>query len=248
MRIPIRLIIRMISVFSIMTFALCRSICAQEDMRQNLDLYLYTSCFIMDKGNINYCNLESIVNATCDISNGKPQKDKIYDSTNMRTFLVPRWDSAWITPAFKESDYSYKIQLFKIETHPIISKYYILYVKACFPTEFNFQHDLWLRVYGFRENDLKIFFDALREQGISKKDIKKMVNDWSNSDSLFNEIDWECLLKGYFSNNTHCDCYISNAYWEYWSLYAGERQDALKRDIYSKFSTIPLGGRISFLR
>lgn len=131
----------------------------------------------------------------------------------------------------------YTIQLFKIQRNPKLPTYYILRVVGCDTYKFNFRDQLWIRISGYRESDLKVFFDALRQQGLKKRDLKFMIEQWCNSDEMFREIDWDCLLKGYFKNDTRSDCYISNSNIVYKLQYLGE-----KDDIYATFSKKILAG------
>jgi hypothetical protein len=105
-----------------------------------------------------------------------------------------------------------------------------------------FEGIIWLRVAGYVENDLKVFFDYLRKKGVKKKDLKKIVEEWEDSDFLFKEIDFKCLLKGYTRNQTSSDCFIAVSYVEVNDLSIGF-DPISENDIYGVFSRIPLIGR-----
>lgn len=136
----------------------------------------------------------------------------------------------------------YSIQLFKIQRNTFIPPYYILRVISCDTYRFSFPEELWIRICGYRESDLKVFFDALRKQGMKKRDIIDMVNQWRNSDEMFCELDWDCLMEGYFKNKTCYSCYISGA-----NIYYKARYGGRESDIYSDFSKKTLSGTLQEL-
>ena len=87
---------------------------------------------------------------------------------------------------------------------------------------------------------MKLLFDELKKQGLSKKDIKELVLLWSKVGGLFSEVDWDCILRGYYSNNTHYNCFISNTFFQYNARYRGKIID-----IFAFFSNKPLSGYVS---
>lgn len=132
----------------------------------------------------------------------------------------------------------YTIQLFKIRSiyNPA---YYVLRLSSCDTYKFSFSEELWIRISGYRESDLKVFFDALNKRGLKKTEILEIVDLWRNSDEMFREIDWDCLMKGYFNNNTHSSCYVSGANIRYKVRYLGGEDD-----IYAVFSKKILAGTL----
>lgn len=120
----------------------------------------------------------------------------------------------------------YKIQLFRIQTSSQLRPYYVLKMYSCNTILFSLPETIWLRVSGYKECDFKIFFDALKRQGMRINDFKIMVNQWMLSHKMFEEIDWDCILNGYRKNNTHGDCYLSNSYLLYCARYRNRLFDA----------------------
>lgn len=159
-----------------------------------------------------------------------------YESTNPIDIPV----SSFIMDSLKDYE-KYTIQLFKIRSSHNPS-YYILRLYSCNTYKFSFPEDLWIRISGYRECDLKVFFDALKKRGLSNREISEMVDLWRNSNELFREIDWDCLMNGYFKNNTHSNCYVSNANIWYMARYLGE-----ENDIYAVFSKKLIAGILSKL-
>lgn len=132
----------------------------------------------------------------------------------------------------------YNIQLFKIRKSHIPS-YYIMRLFACDTYKFSFREDIWIRISGYKESDLKVFFDALIKRGMKKLEIQEMVDIWRNSDEMFREIDWDCLMDGYYNNNTHFSCYVSGTNLWYKARYLGGDDD-----IYAVFSKKILAGTL----
>lgn len=133
----------------------------------------------------------------------------------------------------------YTIQLFKIHRNSFIPTYYILRVVSCDTYRFSFSEELWIRICGYRESDLKVFFDALRRQGLKKKEISNIIALWCNSDEMFREIDWDCLMEGYNKKNTHTSCYKSGS-----NIYYKARHGGREDDIYAVFSKKPIAGTL----
>ena len=157
-----------------------------------------------------------------------------YEYTNPAEIPV---DTIWHDSL--QSYEKYTIQLFKIKKSSHSPIYYILKISSCDTYRFSFPETLWIRLSGYRESDIKVFLDALRKQGLKKREIIEMVNQWCISDEMFREIDWDCLLKGYYKNNTHSDCFVSGANIRYKMRYWGQESD-----IYAIFSKKPLAGTL----
>lgn len=131
---------------------------------------------------------------------------------------------------------SYKMSLYKITdiNSRGQSRYIIHYT--------DFYCDVWLRVSGYFENDLKLFFDYLvKQRHIKRKKLQSIINEWEHADLLYRELNLSCLLKGYFKNSTKSDCYISASYVRV--LDASIGFDPIEpNDIHSIFSRVPLYG------
>lgn len=87
--------------------------------------------------------------------------------------------------------------------------YYVLKVDECRTPAFALSHDIWVRITGFSESDIKIFIDYIIKQGLTIDEFKSMIYDWCIRDSMFNELDWDCLIEGYISGDLKKECYIS---------------------------------------
>lgn len=129
----------------------------------------------------------------------------------------------------------YQIQLFKVQCYN--SEYqhlYLMWYK-------DFRNKSWLRVGGYIENDLKLLFDYLRKQGMRKRHLKLMLNQWRASDPLFEELDWGCLFAGYLKNKTNTDCFLSVYYIDINGFSVGF--DPLSpKELYSRFARSCPGG------
>lgn len=104
----------------------------------------------------------------------------------------------------------YYIQLFKFVVNDF--PYYVLAIDDCLDRGLFLRDEVWLRLSGFVESDIKLFFDYLmmnQELGFTMEKIRSMIVDWCAGDDMFGELDWECLIKGYLSNNPQGRCYRS---------------------------------------
>lgn len=102
-------------------------------------------------------------------------------------------------------------------------------------------NEVWLRVGGYVENDLHLLFDYFEDGGIKKKKLKGMLRDWGNLNSLFAEVDWECLINGYKKNNTKSECFRS-AYFVFANDLCINCTLLTKHQLNSSFSRLPLYG------
>ena len=210
----------------IIIMTLCINLCMAQN--ENMKAFLFLSVFC-EESDSNYEQSAQIINDIQDHYNKFS-----YKSTKPLVIPVDTFSCDSL-----KSYEKYTIQLFKIQRNTFIPPYYILRVTSCDTYRFSFSEELWIRLSGYRESDIKVFFDALRKQGLKKREIVDMVNQWRKTDELFRELDWDCLLKGYFKNNTCSSCYISGANIYYKARYGG-RED----DIYAVFSEKPLAGSL----
>ena len=137
---------------------------------------------------------------------------------------------------------NYTVQLFKIPRS--FYPYYLLYFNSSSSSKYRFYDNLWIRVAGYAENDLKIFFDVLKEMGMSVENIYSMVDDWCQRDSIFAELDWNCLIEGYEKKDTHRDCYISSIFDLHYRACVNCWYSVVGKNIYSSFSRIIFLGNI----
>jgi hypothetical protein len=106
----------------------------------------------------------------------------------------------------------------------------------------DFRSEVWLRVAGYVETDINLLFDYLRNQKVNKKRLKAIIRDWNDSDDLFKDLNFNCLLKGYLRSKTSAECFLS----VYYILLndASIGYDPLsENELKSVFSRIPLYGR-----
>ena len=104
----------------------------------------------------------------------------------------------------------YSVQLFKIPQE--YASYYVLRFESTKNHVIQFWDTVWIRVSGYTESDLKLFFDELLKKGMTMNRIKSMIDIWRKEDPLFDELDWDCLIDGYTNNKTDGKCYKSNIY------------------------------------
>ena len=169
-----------------------------------------------------------------------------YVDTGYNSLKYEMSDTIYFYPGLyiREPEYSYPYFaiVFKITTRWGV--YYLMKVDYC--TAHVVANDnpnpIWLRVSGFKECDLKVFFDVLLLNfPVTKKRLKMFFE--SIEEPLLKELDWDCIFKGYFKGNRECSAYISNTYslreWE-WHEFSGRGYYSKK--IYSTFSNFPWSG------
>ena len=106
----------------------------------------------------------------------------------------------------------------------------------------DFSSEVWLRIGGYIENDLHLLFDYLRGQKINKRQLREMIQKWSEVDDIFKEIAWGCLFKGYLTRSTQYDCYRAVFYITLNDTSIGFNR-LNDKELNSTFSRIPLYGR-----
>lgn len=103
----------------------------------------------------------------------------------------------------------YYVQLFKFYGGPD-KPYYVLTIDNCRGLHFELKDDVWVRLTGYTESDIKLLFDyMINDQRLTMDDIRYMIDCWRKGDEMFAELDWDCLIDGYLKNDTRQDCYFS---------------------------------------
>lgn len=185
--------------------------------------------YISDIGVCSYCSKDSFLhgadivfqNSTIEVS---PQY--IWKRKSMR-------DEGYISDSIE-----YKIQFFKIQGGEWVGNLYAIHIVD----EISKHIDLWVRVSGWRENDMRFLYLMYKKNGLKKRDFKQMVLSWNTIDSIAGEIPWDKIVKGAIRNKMEDDCFISEHYKLLDSL---RHRDGLKtpnRDLYSVFSRQPMSG------
>ena len=168
-----------------------------------------------------------------------------YVDTGYNSLKYEMSDTIYFYPGLyiREPDWAYPsfATAFKITTRWGV--YYLMKVDYCIDRVVaDNPNPIWLRVSGFKECDLKVFFDVLLLNfPVTKKRLKMFFE--SIEEPLLKELDWDCIFKGYFKGNRECSAYISNTYslreWE-WHEFSGRGYYSKK--IYSTFSNFPWSG------
>ena len=169
-----------------------------------------------------------------------------YVDTGYNSLKYEMSDTIYFYPGLyiREPDWSYPsfATAFKITTRWGV--YYLMKVDFC--TAHVVANDnpnpIWLRVSGFKECDLKVFFDVLfAKYYMTKKRLKTFFE--SIEEPLLKELDWDCIFRGYFKGDRECPAYISNTY----SLrglecFEPSGMGFYSKKIYSTFSIYPWSG------
>ena len=145
--------------------------------------------------------------------------------------------------AMKNEEYisdsiDYNIQFYKIHGDNWVGDLYVIHIVD----ELSRDIDVWIRVKGWRENDMRFLYLMYKKNGLKKRDFKHMVLSWCSIDSIAGEVPWDKIVKGAMSNKMEDDCFIS----EHYKLLDSLRyRDGLKTptcDLYSVFSRQPMSG------
>ena len=132
----------------------------------------------------------------------------------------------------------YSVQFYKIQWFDKVGGLYIIHLVDNLSKDI----DVWIRVKGWRENDMRFLYLMYKKNGLKKRDFKHMVLSWGAIDSIASEIPWDKIVKGAMNNKMEDDCFIS----EHYKLLDSLRyRDGLKiptRDLYSVFSRQPMSG------
>ncbi len=132
----------------------------------------------------------------------------------------------------------YYVQFCKIQWFDDMDGLYIIHLVD----ELSRYINVWIRVKGWRENDMRFLYLMYKKNGLKKRDFKQMVLSWNTIDSIAGEIPWDKIVKGAIRNKMEDDCFISEHYKLLDSL---RHRDGLKtpnRDLYSVFSRQPMSG------
>lgn len=137
----------------------------------------------------------------------------------------------------------YSVQLYKFYTDSQ-EPYFVMKFDRCRSLYFELAEDVWLRLTGFFESDVKLMFDYLtKDRKLKMNDIRYMINSWRHGDDMFNEVNWDCLIDGYLKNDTNRECFLS------WTKIRAEAsiqspsKNNRTQNLYASFSTnYPLCG------
>lgn len=132
----------------------------------------------------------------------------------------------------------YYIQFYKIQWFDNMGGLYIIHLVD----DLSRNIDVWIRVKGWRENDMRFLYLMYKKNGLKKKDFKQMVLSWAIIDSIAGEIPWDKIVKGAMSNEMEDDCFISEHYKLLNSLRYRGGLKTPNKDLYSVFSRQPMSG------
>jgi hypothetical protein len=169
-----------------------------------------------------------------------------YVDTGYNSLKYEMSDTIYFYPGLyiREPDWAYPsfATAFKITTRWGV--YYLMKVDYCpDPVIKNFRlNPIWLRVSGFKECDLKVFFDVLlAKYYLTKKRLKTFFE--SIEEPLLKELDWDCIFRGYFKGDRECPAYISNTYsLRQLECFEPSGMGFYSKKIYSTFSIYPWSG------
>ena len=132
----------------------------------------------------------------------------------------------------------YSIRFYRIRGDNRIGNLYLAHLTD----DLSRQIDVWLRLSGWRENDMRFLCKMYEKNGLGKPQLEMMVNSWVCTDSIAQEAQLDKIFRGASNNEMNDDCFIS----EHYKLLDGLRHRDMgptdNKDLYSTFSRQPMGG------
>lgn len=132
----------------------------------------------------------------------------------------------------------YSVRFYRICGNNRVGNLYLAHVIDGFSGEM----DVWIRLSGWRENDMRFLYLAYKNNGVKEKDFKQMVMSWCRNDSIAREAQLEKILEGAIRNRMNDDCFISEHYKMLDDLRHRDIGPTDSKKLYSTFSRQPMGG------
>ena len=104
--------------------------------------------------------------------------------------------------SFRKPFTLYEINLYRIDTGVESCLRYMLEYK-------DIDSQAWYRIQGYQETDFHHFYNRVLLKYVSKKDLNSVFAEWSSEASLFEDLDFDCLINGIKKSKLVGDCYLS---------------------------------------
>ncbi len=146
--------------------------------------------------------------------------------------------------AMKHEEYisdsvDYCVQFYKVLWLDNVDGLYLIHLVD----ELSRNIDVWIRVKGWRENDMRFLYLMYKKNGLQERDFRHMVQAWGSlGSSIAREIPWDKMVKGAIRNKMEDDCFISEHYKLLDSLRSRDGLKTPVRNLYSVFSRQPMSG------
>lgn len=132
----------------------------------------------------------------------------------------------------------YHIQFYKIQGDDVVGNLYVVHLVD----DISRHIDVWLRLAGWRENDMRFLYLMYKKNGMKEKDFRRMVLSWSSTDSIVSETQIDKILDGAIRNKMEDDCFISEHYKLLDGLRVRDMGPTDNKSLYSVFSRQPMDG------
>ncbi len=132
----------------------------------------------------------------------------------------------------------YYVQFYKIQGNDRVDNLYVVHLVDKVTRHI----DVWLRVAGWRENDMRFLYLTYKKNGLRERDFKHMVLSWYSVDSIAREAQLDKILEGAIKNEMNDDCFISEHYKLLDSLRHRDMGPTDSKELYSTFSRQPMDG------
>lgn len=206
--------------------SLCFSSMAQEPEKDRE--FLLTN-YISDIGVCSYCSKESYLQGV----------DIIFQNKTIVASSKYKMKRKSMKHELRFSDsIEYHIQFYKIQGDDVVGNLYVLHlvddISRCI--------DVWIRLAGWRENDMRFLYLMYKKNGMKDNDFKQMVLSWSSIDTIAFETQIDKILDGAIKNKMEDDCFVSEHYKLLDGLRVRDMGPTDKKNLYSVFSRQPMAG------
>ena len=187
------------------------------------------SNYIADIGVCSWCNEGEYLNGVTSILNNQ----KIDCSSRYSCMReAVRWEKS------VSDSIQYSTQFYRIRGNNMVGNLYLAHLVD----EFSRHINVWIRIAGWRENDMRFLYLMYKKNGMKDNDFKQMVLSWSSIDTIAFETQIDKILDGAMKNKMEDDCFVS----EHYKLLDGLRNRDMgptdKKNLYSVFSRQPMAG------
>lgn len=132
----------------------------------------------------------------------------------------------------------YSIRFYKICGNNKVGNLFLAHIIDFFSGDM----DVWIRLSGWRENDMRFLYSMYKKNGLRERDFKHMVLSWYSVDSIAREAQLDKILEGAIKNEMNDDCFISEHYKLLDSLRHRDMGPTDSKELYSTFSRQPMDG------
>ena len=213
-------------ILLIVLMSICFSSVAQKSEK---DRAFLLSNYISDIGLCSYCSKESYLQ----------KADMIFQTKTI--VASPKYTLKRKSMKHElciSDSIDYHIQFYKIQGDSVVGNLYVIHLVD----DISRNIDVWIRLVGWRENDMRFLYLMYKKNGMKEKDFKRMVLSWCSIDTVVIETQIDKILDGAIKNKMEDDCFISEHYKLLDGLRVRDMGPTDNKNLYSVFSRQPMDG------